>query len=35
LFVQVISGLEKGDKVVMSPPAELEDGMKVKVSAND
>ena len=35
LFVQVISGLKKGDKVVMSPPAELEDGMKVKVSEDE
>ena len=33
--VEVVSGLSGGDQVVLSPPAELGDGMRVKVKAKE
>ena len=35
LDVEVLSGLSEGDKVILSPPPELEDNMKVRVSVDD
>lgn len=33
--IEAISGLSGGDQVVVSPPAELRDGMKIKVKAKE
>lgn len=35
LHVQIVDGLEEGDRVIIHPPHSLEDGRRVRVQAND